>query len=123
MKEAENVYQRKIDDEGEILLNNARNEWAKGQNRAAADKAGAYLVQINPQSKAYQEGMKLHSQIERRIQEIDQQAWEFQMKKYQDSIDYKQSRLNAIKEVAIAVAQSRKRSYSLISIHKWWGKK
>ena len=123
MAEAAKVYQKKIDEEGDILLSQARSEWTKGQNRAAAEKAGAYLVQINPQSKAYAEATVLFNQMENRIKESDQQAWEYQMQKQQNAANAEQARIEAAKEVAVAEAKSKKRHYSLISIHKWWGKK
>lgn len=122
MKEASTVYQKKIDDEGAQLLSKARGEWTKGQNRAAADKAGAYLVKINPQSKSYAEANALFNQMEKRIKDSDNKAWELKMQKQQDQTNVQLAVIEAAKEVAVEKAKSKKRHYSIISIHKWWGK-
>lgn len=45
------------------------------------------------------------------------------MQKQQNAANAEQARIEAAKEVAVAEAKSKKRHYSLISIHKWWGKK
>ncbi|MBO4574074.1 MAG: hypothetical protein J5708_01960 [Bacteroidales bacterium] len=123
MQEAAAVYQKKIDEEGATLISQARSEWSKGQNRAAADKAGAYLVKINPQSKAYAEGVALFNQMDNSIKAKDQQAWDYKMQKQQNDANIEQARIEAAKEVAVAQANSKKRHYSLITIRKWWGKK
>lgn len=84
-----NIYQQKLDHEGTILLSNARNEWIQGQNIEAANKAGEFLVQINPQSSAYKEADALFNQIEKRVLEFDQREWNFKMQQYQDEVDFR----------------------------------
>lgn len=122
MKAAVAIYQKKIDDEGAKLLSQAKTEWAKGQDRAAVEKAAPYLLKINPQSKAYNEAFALLDQMERRIAQSDQQAFDYAMQKQKDNAATEQAKIEAAKEVAVAEAKSKKRVYSLISIHRWFGK-
>lgn len=123
MTEANAIYQKQIDEEGAVLISKAKNEWTKGgQNMEAAEKAGAYLVKINPQSKSYAEAESLTKQMENRIKEKQQQAWDFKLQKQKDNTEIAKARVEAAKEVGVAQAKSKKRHYSLISIHKWWGK-
>ena len=84
-----NIYQQKIDFEGTMLLTNARNEWIQGQNIDAANKAGEFLVQINPQSSAYKEADELLNKIGKHILEFENREWNFKMKQYQDEIDFR----------------------------------
>lgn len=123
MKEAATVYQKKVDDEGAQLLSKARSEWTKGQNRAAAEKAGAYLVKINPQSKSYAEANTLFNQMEKRIKDSDNKAWEYKMQKQKDQTNVQLAVIEAAKEVAVERAKSKKRVYSIISIHRWFVRK
>lgn len=122
MKAAAAIYQKKIDEEGAVLLAKAKTEWAKGQDRAAVEKAAPYLLKINPQSKAYAEAFALLDQMEKRIAESDQQAFDYAMQKQKDNTTLEQARIEAAKEVGVEEAKSKKRVYSLISIHRWFGK-
>ena len=123
-----NIYQQKIDFEGAVLLTNARNEWVQGQNIDAANKAGEFLVQINPQSSAYKEADALFNQIEKRVLEFDQREWNFKMKQYQDEIDfrnqqqrdeanYKMTKIQNEKEVSLNRIQYR--HYNVKAICGW----
>lgn len=122
MKAAATIYQKKIDEEGARLLSQAKTEWTKGQDRAAVEKAAPYLLKINPQSKAYAEAFTLLDQMEKRIAQSDQQAFDYHMQKQNNDAATEQARIEAAKEVAVAEAKSKKRVYSLISIHRWFGK-
>ena len=112
-----NIYQQKIDQEGSILLTNARSEWAQGQNIEAANKAGEFLVQINPQSSAYKEADALFKQIEKRVLEFDQREWDFKMKQYQDEIDYKATKMQNEKD--IKMSRLTYRHYNIKAITNW----
>ena len=116
-----NIYQQKINHEGTLYLNNARSEWAQGQDINAANKAGSYLVQVDPKSSAYTEALELFNKIEKRVFELDQREWNFKMKQHQDAFDLKMASIQAAKEVGIAMAQSPYyKYYNIDAIYNWW---
>lgn len=107
------VYQRKIDKEGAVLLNTARQVWNADQSYSGADEAASYLSKVHPLSSSFTGACELSDNIAKRIKEIDTREWNFHMKQYDDGqkvlnkqIDNahaeKMSMISAAKEVGIA---------------------
>jgi hypothetical protein len=72
MDEADAVYQKKIDRECQIVLNEANNIWNAGQNLEVAAEAGAVLVKIDPNSNCFSQAMALSRKIAQRVQALDE---------------------------------------------------
>lgn len=85
------VYQQKIDLEGNKLYNEAYSQWTTAKNEASAQKVVELLAQINPLSAAASKGRTLVKTIEghynaiaARRREIEERNWKFKMQQYDD---------------------------------------
>lgn len=123
------IYQTKIDKEGAVMLNTARQTWNANQSNSGADMAAAYLSKVHPLSSSFNGACELSDTIAVRIKELDTREWNFKMKQYDDEqkllnkeLDNahteKMSMINAAKEVGVARAsQPITYNYNRIT---WW---
>lgn len=86
------VYQKKIDLEGDYLYNEAYAQWNTAKNQESAEKVVELLAQINPLSSAAKKGRTLVKSVEAhyaaiaaRRREIEERSWAFKMQQYNDS--------------------------------------
>ena len=86
------VYQKKIDLEGDVLYNEAYAQWNTAKNEESAEKVVELLAQINPLSAAAKKGRTLVKSVEShyaaiaaRRREIEERNWAFKMQQYNDS--------------------------------------
>ena len=86
------VYQKKIDLEGDYLYNEAYAQWNTAKNQESAEKVVELLAQINPLSSAAKKGRTLVKSVEShyaaiaaRRREIEERNWAFKMQQYNDS--------------------------------------
>lgn len=123
------VYQRKIDKEGAILLNIATQAWNANQSYDGAEEVATYLAKVHPLSSSFTGACKLSDLIAARIKEIDDRAWDFRMRQYDDkqnvlnkqvdnAHEERLSMISAAKEVGIARC-SQPITYNLNHI-TWW---
>ena len=112
------IYQSKIDDEGALLLAEARAIWAAGQNAEKGEEAGAILVKINPSSKSYAEAIAVSNEIAKRIKEIDQREWDFILKQQQDEVDIQKSNIKAMRDIGVAFGENQQPI--TYNIRTWW---
>jgi hypothetical protein len=98
-------YQSYIDYDGKNQLSAARAEWAKGQDREAAARAFALLVNIDPQSAAYPAAESLANEIKASIK--DDRTFEIR-KKYNDQVDIEKERIGAARDVGVAWGNGQK---------------
>ena len=85
------VFQKKIDTEGDKLYNEAFAQWNTAKNEASAQKVVELLAQINPLSAAAPKARTLvkaveghYSAIAARRREIEERNWQFKMQQYAD---------------------------------------
>lgn len=95
------IYQKKIDLEGDKLYNEAYAQWNTSKTKESAERVVELLAQINPISSAAVKGRKLvasveayYAELEARRREIEKRNWEFKMRQYED----KQANLVADRE-------------------------
>ncbi|MCI7429731.1 MAG: hypothetical protein MSS84_02460 [Bacteroidales bacterium] len=112
------IYQSKIDDEGALLLAEARAIWAAGQNAEKGEEAGAILVKINPSSKSYAEAIAVNNEIAKRIKEIDQREWDFALKQQQDEVDIQKANIKAMRDIGVAFGENQQPI--TYNIRTWW---
>lgn len=103
----QDFYTKQINEEGAQLLAQARAEWNAGQDREAADRAGAILGGINPQSSAYAAAQQLHNEISARIRQLDAREWAFKMQEQKNAQDLAMAEINAARDVAVAYAKNQ----------------
>lgn len=111
------VFQRKLDKDGAVLLNTARQVWNADQSYVGAEKAGVFLSQINPKSSSFGGAAELSGEIARRIKEIDKREWVFQLKQHNDEMQLVRQAIEAAK--AIGEAQA-KQSLTYNTRVYWW---
>ena len=85
------VYQRKIDLEGDILYNEAYAQWNTAKTQESAQIVVELLAQINPISSAAAKGRALVAKVEAHYnaiaawrREIEERNWAFKMQQYED---------------------------------------
>ena len=73
-------YQKAIDEECKRLLNAARSEWYASQSVNGANRAGEYLMLIEPRAYCYDEVKALHKEISNRVLELSEKEWDLTLK-------------------------------------------
>lgn len=105
IKAAENIYVRSRDRINKTILTYAKTIWASSQTAEGAREAGAYLVQIDPESSVYAEGAALLAEMKKQVRsDID-----FEMrKKYEDAIALEKQRIECIRAIGVAYGNNQK---------------
>lgn len=92
------VYQKKIDVEGDKLYNEAVAQWKTAKTKESAEKVVELLAAINPLSAAAVKGRTLvksveahYAELAARRREIEERNWAFKMQQYQDSREDKKA--------------------------------
>ena len=98
------VWQHRINTEGERLLTKAAAVWSGRTNSDAAIEAANLLAEIDPESSSYEAAIKLLEEIKEKA-ELNT-PWDITLKVMDDNIDMEQRRLDASKEVAKAYAEN-----------------
>ena len=98
------VWQHRINTEGERLLTKAVAVWSGRTNSDAAIEAANLLAEIDPESSSYEAAIKLLEEIKEKA-ELNT-PWDIALKVMDDNIDMEKRRLDASKEVAKAYAEN-----------------
>lgn len=96
-KQAIAVFNRKIDQEGKTLIQQARSAWSVKHDYECAEKALEILSKINPDAQCADEAHKMVKEINDHLRKVEAQqaaaaaarakaAWEFKMRKYEDDL-------------------------------------
>ncbi len=80
------IYQQKIDSEGEILLSKAKSEWAAQSDSEGAKKALAYLSEIAPNSASFAPKDSFEHQIVAKLSADEQLTWEENRRRYNEDL-------------------------------------
>ncbi len=88
------VYQQKIDIEGETLLSMAKSEWSASPDTYGAQKALAYLSQIAPNSASFAAKGTLEQQISTKLSADEQRKWEENRRRYNEELKLRQKELH-----------------------------
>lgn len=102
------IWQKRVNLEGQRILQKAKAIWAAGQDMESAQRAAMLLTEIDPESSSIPAATELLSEIKQKVGEENEWARELEMKKYNDTLDMDQRRLDAAREVAIAFAENQK---------------
>jgi hypothetical protein len=80
------IYQKKIDADCKIKLNEAKLIWAAAQNLIGAEKTGDILSTINPMASCQSTVTAFIKSIDAKLKADEKARWEFKMKQYADKI-------------------------------------
>jgi hypothetical protein len=126
MAKAVEVYQKKIDENGALLVQQARNKWLVTRDYTAAKESLAILASIAPQSKAQKDANSLIGEINNHLRNIEamaeerrKQEWKFALKQYNDHIKTQHKLIDAAREVGIAYATNQPRTITYNNFISW----
>lgn len=111
------IYKSKTDEEGEILLAQARAAWNAGQDWDAAQEACSILAQINPVSAAFTKAQALEKQIAARVQALDKREWNFMLQKQADETAIRKAQIKSARDISVAWATHQPKTIYNI---RWW---
>ena len=114
------VYQQKIDSESTVLLEMARNAWAKSQNAQGSSEVADIISQINPKFTNYAEVSALRLAVEQKLQADAKREWDFKMKQYEDNQQFMRSIVDAVKAIGVAWAKKQPKAIYKTIIYSWW---
>lgn len=78
------IYQKKIDSEGEKLLQSAKAAWAAEPNADGAANASRYLSKINLLAACQPLVNELMEEMKAKVMDDERKAWEFALQQYED---------------------------------------
>lgn len=100
------VWQARVNLEGQRLLAKAHAIWAARTDSSAAIEAANLLAQIDPESSSYEAAADLLQEIKAKVEANT--PWDISLKVYDTEVSLEQQRIQAAKEVAIAYAENQK---------------
>jgi hypothetical protein len=112
------IYQKQIDRQCKINLLDAKNAWNESQNSSGASAAAGFLGQIDPNSSCYADAVALSNAIAKRVKELDQREWNFQLKQQQDEVNLEKARIKAVRDIGVAYGQNQPKV--VYNIRGWW---
>jgi hypothetical protein len=101
------IWQKKINRDCTLKLNEAKNKWNASQNSESAATVAELIANIEPTASCYKEALVLNESIKNKLEADEKKAWEFKMKKYADGVQLEQQRIESLKAIAIAYAQNQ----------------
>lgn len=93
-----NIYQRKIDSECKIKLNQAKVTWAANQNASGAENAGEILSTINPMATCLTEVDAFIKTINNKLRADEKAKWDLKVKQYQDRLALQKEEMRIAEE-------------------------
>jgi hypothetical protein len=111
------IYQKKIDADCKIKLNQAKSLWAAQQTPVGAEKAGDILSTINPMASCQGEMESFLKTIETKLKADEKARWEFKIKQYKDIVELEKTKVNAYRVVAIEFARNQPRTVTYNNIY------
>jgi hypothetical protein len=110
-----NLYLKAINEDCKNKLNIANSIWVANQDINSANKAGAILSTVNPNSACFTEVNVLYNKIASRVKEVSDRPWKYSLK----MIDVKLTEIEAARQVGIAYGNNQPKSVSY-NIHGWY---
>jgi len=101
------IFQKAIDRDGKLKLNEAKGIWNANQNIKGAEQVVGLLSSIEPACSTYKEAVAFSESIKKKIQADEKREWDFKMKKYANSVALEKQRIEASKEIAVAYYQNQ----------------
>ena len=92
------IYQKKIDADCKIKLNQAKSLWAAQQTPIGAEKVGDILSSINPMASCQGEIEYFIKTIDTKLKADEKARWEFKMKQYADKIEAQKEQVRITEE-------------------------
>lgn len=114
------IYKQQIDRQCKKDLMEANNVWSTNQDYSGAEQASSFLAKIDPNSSCFAEAKLLTEKISKRIKEIDQREWAFQLKQQQDDVDIRKAEIKAARDIGVAYGENQPKTITTYNISSWW---
>ena len=114
------IFKKQIDRQCKASLMEAKNAWNQSQDASGASAASNYLGQIDPNASCYAEAVAFTNTIAKRVKEIDQREWNFQMKQQQDDVDIQKATIKAARDIGVAYGNGPKANVVQYNVYGWW---
>ena len=114
------IYKQQIDRQCKKDLMEANNLWSTNQDYYGAEQASKFLGSIDPNSSCFNEAKLLNDKIAKRIKEIDQREWAFQLKQQQDDVDIQKAEIKSARDIGVAYGQNQPKTITTYNISSWW---
>ncbi len=92
------IYQKQIDRECKMKLQEAQGIWNAAQDMVAAEQAGAILATIEPEASCFSQVKELSNKIAVRVKQIDDREWKYILKEQAQESE----RIRAIRDIGVA---------------------
>jgi hypothetical protein len=109
------VYQKAIDRQCTLKLTEATNAWSIAQDANGATTSIEILKGIDPNAACFSKALDLSKTIAKRMKEIDQREWAFQLKEQQQTSE----RIKAIRDIGVAYGNGQPKSVTY-NVRGWW---
>jgi hypothetical protein len=109
------LYQKQIDRQCKVKLQEANTAWNTNQNESGATAAGEILNTIDPNSACYGEVKALNNKIAARIKEINNREWQYVLKEQSLEGD----RIKAIRDVGVAYGNGQPKTVNY-NVRGWY---
>ena len=96
------IFGQKLDADCTGLLNEAKNEWMHSKDAEAAAKVAGIISRIDPLWPDYPEVVKFRNEISAKLSADEKREWDMMVKKYEDERQFKQSIVDACREIGVA---------------------
>ena len=103
MAEVKNVYKQYVDRQCVENLAQAQAAWMSGFTRENAAVAGVFLSEIYPDAACYEDAQELVREIKKHMGK----EWDFELKRWDDSVSIELQRMKYAREIALAFAQNQ----------------
>lgn len=148
MEKAVEVYRKKIGNEGDLLVQQARNAWLAKRDYESASEALAILAKVNPLSTAQDKVQALVNEINKHLrgeeaarakaakeaaekaEAREQRDWDFKVKQYEDNLamvrqqqkdntTIQREQIAAAREVGVAYGKNQPRTITYNNFRTW----
>ena len=114
------IYKQQLDRQCKKDILEASNVWSTNQDYYGAEQASVFLSKIDPNSSCYSEAKELNDKIAKRIKEIDQRDWAFQLKQQQDDVDIRKAEIKSARDIGVAYGENQPKTITTYNISSWW---
>ena len=112
-------YQKKIDTECNLKLNNARNVWNTDQNLDGADKAGIILSSIDPNASCYRDAVRLSNDIGKRVKDLTDREWKYILNQQKLDAQVEKASLDTAQKVLTTYFENQPQTLNY-NVRGWW---
>ena len=109
------IYQKKIDRDCKIKLQEAQGIWNAGQDMSSAENTGAILSTIEPDAACFSEVQALNKKIADKIKQIDDREWKYTLKEQAQESE----RIEAYRAIGVAYGNNQPQNVTY-NYNSWW---